>query len=332
MSVELENKFLDEAEADSDVEPVDGEWGEYGEYQLVGNGEPANRFCGQFMTFKGCLRVDLHNLITFDGVNPAGKVFVRKFYHWCNKLSCPICFRRGWAIRQAGSIEARLLEVKRRQLVVEHVVCSVPSKDYGLDYEALRNKAVKVLKARSVVSGVLIFHAFRYNKRKHWYWSPHFHALGVTRGGYGQCRNCARKWNCLAGCGGFDDRAHQQQLKDGWFLKVLDERKTTFGTAWYQLNYASIKRDVNRFHVATWFGVCSYRKMKVEAKPKEQQNVCPICRHDLVALDYHGHKVFGLNRFSSSFSRDGFEDLVEDGRVVWAESVKPQFRSGSYDD
>jgi len=107
---------------------------------------------------------------------------------------------------------------------------------------------------------------------------------------------------------------------------------TIFGTGWYQLNHASIKRGVSRFHVATWFGVCSYRKMKVKAKPKKQQDVCPICKHDLVALGYHGRKSFNLNHHSSAFSRDSVEDLVEGGRGVWVDSVRPRFRSGSYNE
>jgi hypothetical protein len=32
----------------------------------------------------------------------------------------------------------------------------------------------------------------------------------------------------------------------------------------------------------------------------------------------------------SVLSRDGLEDLVEDGRAVWTESVNPRFHSGSY--
>ena len=39
---------------------------------------------------------------------------------------------------------------------------------------------------------------------------------------------------------------------------------------------------------------------------------------------------FNLNCDSLAFCRDGFEDLVEDGQVVWVESVKPRSRSSSY--
>jgi len=45
-----------------------------------------------------------------------------------------------------------------------------------------------------------------------------------------------------------------------------------------------------------------------------RKEVCPICQHDLVKLRY-----FGSKRLSLSKERDSFEDLVEDGRVVFVE-------------
>jgi len=306
---------------DFDLEPLaENSFGEYGDFQLVGHGKVTNDFCGKFMSYKGCLRVDLHNLITLDRTNFRGKVFVRKVHHWCNKPSCPICFKSGWAVREAGNIEGRLAEASKRFGLVEHIVASVPPRDYGLSYEALRKKVVAVLKSRGVVGGVLIFHGFRYNLRKQWYWSPHFHVLGFVLGGYSRCRHCERKWNCLAGCGGFDDRSYHNFLKDGYYVKVLDKRKTVFGTAWYQLNHASIKKNVKRFHVATWFGVCSYRKLKVTVEKRKA--LCPICQHDLEKLRYFGDRRFVLDRSSPDYERDSYEDYEEDGRVVWVERVE----------
>ena len=98
---------------------------------------------------------------------------------------------------------------------------------------------------------------------------------------------------------------------------MLGERKTVGGTAWYQLNHSSIDVTKTRFHVATWFGVCSYRKLKLTVERKK--SVCPICQHDLVKLMYFGVKVFAMNRSSPEFKRDSFEDYEEDGRVVWVE-------------
>ena len=160
--------------------------------------------------------------------------------------------------------------------------------------------------------------------RKHWYWSPHFHVLGFILGGYGRCRCCERKWNCLKGCGGFDDKSYQLFLKDGYYVKVLGKRKTVFGTAWYQLNHASVKKNVKRFHVSTWFGVCSYRKLKVTVEKRKE--LCPICRHDLIDIRY-----FGSKHIASVLERDSLEDYEEDGRVVWVERVKrKKYGSGNY--
>jgi hypothetical protein len=192
------------------------------------------------------------------------------------------------------------------------------------------------LEALGVFGGVMIFHGSRHRRYEQIKggvfrqialdWSPHFHVLGFIRGGY-KCRGCKRKNNCLEGCGGFDDRRYQNFLKDGFYVKVLPKRKTVFGTAWYQLNHASVKKDVKRFHVAKWFGVCSYRKLKVKVEKKA--HVCPICQYELKHFDYFGKKRFALDRNSSDYVRVSLEDLEEDGVVVWRESPKRSFHRSS---
>jgi len=313
---------LRQAFKDASVEePLADRWGSYGAYRLVGNGEVGSSSCGKFVTLKGCLRVDLHNLITLDGRNFKGKVFVRRVRFSCGKPSCPVCFKSGWAVREAGNIEARLREASKRFGKVEHIVASIPLKDYGLDLEVLRGKVVKILTALGVVGGVLIFHAFRYDLRKRWYWSPHFHVLGFILGGYARCRHC-KGADCYA-CSGFEGRAYKCYRDNGYIVKVLGERKTVFGTAWYQLNHSSYKAGAERFHIATWFGVCSYRKLVV--KCEDRKEVCPICQHDLIEIRY-----FGGKRLSLDGERDSFEDYEEDGRPVFVERVERRYSSGSY--
>jgi len=153
--------------------------------------------------------------------------------------------------------------------------------------------------------------------------------LGFILGGYSRCRRCKRKWNCLAGCGGFDDRSYQNFLKDGFYVKVLGKRKTVFGTAWYQLNHSSIDVTKKRFHVSTWFGVCSYLKLKVRVEKRKE--LCPICQHDLIGIDYHGIKSFVKDRCSPDYKQDSLEDYEEDGYSVWAERVRKRYGSGSYE-
>ena len=97
-------------EEDSSIQELPNSWASHGNYRLVGNGKITNRYCGKFARFKGCLRVDLHNKTTLDGVNYAGKVFVRRVHYSCGKPSCPICYKSGWAVREAENIKHRLVE------------------------------------------------------------------------------------------------------------------------------------------------------------------------------------------------------------------------------
>jgi hypothetical protein len=270
------------------IEPyVDSDF-EHGEFKLVGHGDVTNEKCGQFSGYyMGCDRVDLHNKITLEGVNYAGKDFVKKaIIHTCDKPSCPICFKKGWAVRQALSAEARLYEASLRFGMVEHIVASVPKADYGLSLEELREKVRKILKARGVVGGCIIFHGFRFDKKKLvWKYGLHFHVLGFVFGGY-KCRGC--KKNCIEypECNGFEKRTREAYKKDKCIVKILGKRKTVGGTLWYQLNHSTYKKNSVRGHILTWFGCVSYRKMKVTVEMRK--SVCPICQHDLVKLRYNG--------------------------------------------
>jgi len=324
MSLDFEKESV-ALKDDNDEEPLDSNFN-HGDFQLVGHGQQTNGKCGSFTTYNGCVRGELHNLVTLDGVNYKNKAYVRKIFHSCDKPSCPICYKYGWAVREARKIEARLNEGARHFGAVEHIVASVPVRDYGLSYEEMRIRAVKALSERGVVGGVVIFHGFRYNMRHYWYWSPHFHCLGFIIGGYARCRGC-RSQLCSK-CDGFEGRTRRMFLKDGFIVKVLGERKTVGGTAWYQLNHASIKVGVRRFHVATWFGNCSYRKLKVTAEMRKQ--VCPICKHDLVDLRYFGAKNIVLDKDAPEFTRDFVTDIEEDGRPVWVvETRKRKYGGGS---
>jgi hypothetical protein len=74
----------------------------------------------------------------------------------------------------------------------------------------------------------------------------------------------------------------------------------------------------------SWFGCCSYRKLKVTVEIKRK--VCPICQHDLERLRYIGNSpdilgIVGSSR-SSCGRLDFLADAVEDGRLVWVVDVK----------
>lgn len=319
---------------------LEGSSGVYGDFQLVGHGQVTNDKCGTFRKVVGCTYTELHDKAIFDKkgalVNCTGKGYFKPYFHSCDKPSCPVCYERGWAIRQAGNIEFRLEQASKHFGLAEHIIISVPVKDYDLSYGALRHKVDKVLKSRGVICGVKIFHGFRFDKlSRSWHFSPHFHILGFIYGGYGKCRNCKRKWNCLKGCGGFDDRNyHDGFLKDGYVVKVKDKRKTIFGTAWYQLHHSSIDVSKKRFHVATWFGVTSYHKLQISKELRKEYDrkhrpKCPICGLPLVRHDYCGHKENIIALFSkrrgARESVEGFFDTASD----WVEM--PEWDSESYE-
>ena len=177
------------------------EWGRFGDYELVGNGSITNpKKCGNFRGFVGCVNVDLHSIVKLDGTIYRGEVYVKKQYHSCDKPTCPICFKFGWATREAGNIESRLKEAEKRFGQIEHIVVSIPKKDYSLSFETLRSKVVKIMASRNILGGCKIFHAFRYHRANEtyvgepagWFFAPHFHILGFIDGGYSKCRECKK--------------------------------------------------------------------------------------------------------------------------------------------
>jgi hypothetical protein len=70
---------------------------------------------------------------------------------------------------------------------------------------------------------------------------------------------------------------------------------------------------MNQFHVARWFGVASYRKLKVTVEVRRR--LCPICQHELEKLRYSGREPVIVTCYGSSrgygekmgFLADAFE-------------------------
>jgi hypothetical protein len=304
----------------------------FGEYELVGHGEVTNEYkCGTFLGFYGCLHIERHNVVTLDGHNHRGEVYVRKVRNFCDKPSCPVCYRHGWAVREAANIESRIKEASKKFGQAEHIIVSVPEADYGLTLESLRKKVIAILAARGVFGGCLIFHAFRYHKRDEtfvgevprWFWSPHFHCIGFVDGGYSRCRRCKKNTSDCMLCDGFEGRTRRCYSKEGgrlgsgYIVKVKGKRKTIHGTAWYQLHHASIRRNSVRFHAATWFGTCSYRRLKLKKEDRIKRDVCPICRSDLVRLKYVGVG----NALAEFLPREFWDKLLDEYELPkWVEA------------
>ncbi len=120
-------------------------------------------------------------------------------------------------------------------------------------------------------------------------------------------------------CDGFEFRTRQRFEKDGYIVKVLAKRKTVFGTAWYQLNHASVRVGVEHFRVATWFGICSYRKLKLMKSDRIKRDVCPICGSELVHLQYVGNG----NPSAEFWAKEFFEFLLDEhGATKWIVASK----------
>jgi len=298
-------------------------------YKRVGTGEQTSFRCGQFLGWAGCLNVEEHNHSTLDGVDHTGNIYVKRVFHSCDKPECKICFKKGWAIREAGKAESRLKEAAKHFGVGEHIIDSVPLSDYGLPFEKLKDNSLKAMSARHYIGGIMIFHAQRFANcteaaRKGipagWRYSPHFHYLGFLDGGYGSCRGCHKSHQECWGCKGFEGLTRRLNVTDGHIVKVKGARKTIFGSLWYQMNHMTIIHGKVRTHTVTWNGVCSYKKLKLQKEDRIKRDVCPICGHDLVPVEYVGEgKPDGGQWWLSEFE-DSYLD--EKGVPKWIMNTK----------
>jgi len=352
MGSELTPLHLSKLELESIVDGVGSEstylLGFLNDYPLVGGGEVTDPdTCGKFKRWRGCLDVATHESVGVSGV------FTRKIHYSCGKLTCPLCTRTGWAMKEARKIEARLkVASERLGLPVEHISINFDPKWFGIgDEKVLRKMALKACEDLGIVAGDLIFHGSRHRRFERmngeatgeWNgfrqfgtdWSPHYHDLGFVKGGY-TCRECNRK--CFEGCGNFNDRRWQYSKKTGIYVKVIvhnerkyEERRSIKLTAWYQLHHASIKRGAKRAHVGTYHGLVGYRNMGKVKVPKET-GFCPICeiagkKKALDNLIYTGKKNFVLNRYDPNYEKDVIQVLCENGLEVW--HVEPKRVYGS---
>ena len=295
-------------------------------YQRVGSGERKDSQCGKFMGHVGCLRTDLHKLITLDGVKHSG-VFVKRIYHSCDRPECPICFRR-WAVKEADRGEERIKPFYVRFGNPDHVIDSIPKSEYELPLEKLKIKSLKAVRGRGFLGGFQIFHAQRYHHANeayvgepaHWFYAPHFHYAGFLDGGYGACRSCHKAKSECWGCRGFEGVTRRLNLTDGHIVKVKGARKTVFGTLYYQLNHATLVRGKVRSHVGSWVGICGYTKHKLKVGERKKKHVCPICGHDLVPIKYVGLGEPNDGQWWIEEFEDNYLDAT--GSVKWIEIVR----------
>jgi len=317
-------------------------------YPIVGsNSAPTTEHCGNFEAFYICDRVDLHELIGKKlGKDYRNKVFVRRVHNNCGKPLCPVC-RLNWASVLSHKVEGRLLGAVKELKVsfpdsmeILHIVISIAPRDYWIaDEKVFRKKVIDALKVYGFLGGCLIFHSSR---KRHYElldcgafrqladdFSPHYHFLGMLKGGYA-CRGCLNKASCVKGCSGFDAVQWDYYGETGIYAKELGARKTVGGTAYYQLNHASVRQGAKRVHVITWVGACGYRKLKVKVEKHSQ--ACPICGYELKRSLYNGSKPLITSRYAFGYERDTLEDYFEDGVCVWSDAPKRWFVSDSVGD
>jgi len=215
--------------------------------------------CGKWQT-KGCLNVPGHK-----GTQYEGKIFVKTFQKSCFRASCELCYRK-WMGRESNKATRRI-ETYERKLgkPAKHIIISPPSWLYKEPLRELRKSAYKILKQVNCKGGTLIYHPFRFQKEiQRWYFSPHFHVIGF----------------------GWISKVEELYNQNGWIVKNKGLRDSVFGTFYYQLSHAGIKKG---YHTLTWFGDLSYSKLKVEEEPNP--DVCPLCFAKLRPVFHYG--LFG---------------------------------------
>lgn len=286
----------------------------WGIHELVGHEEASSVFCGEFRMLNGCIREVSHCKSDLYGHNFAGKGAFQNVFMRCYSPRCRICFRDGWAKREAVRGGARLLEASKRFGLVEHGTASPCAGDSDRllkmsvsEFKAYWKVVRGVLERRGIVGGNITFHPVRYRPYGGWYWSPHFHFLGFVVPSYGRCRRCEDKV-CrgrngeFSRCDGFEAVTRCEREKDGFIVKVFAKRGKVWkrfvmdgelvsvlsdddnvvGTLKYELSHAGLIVGSQRACVVHWFGVCSYRRLKVTVEKRKQ--LCPICDGNFVKL------------------------------------------------
>src|SRR5271157_5385084 len=141
----IENVSVFRGSLGSVVVPVHSDYAALG---LAGHGAITNGSCGRFKRAYGCDRVELHNHVGFDGVNYAGKVFVKKVFMSCDKPSCPICYKFGYAVREGQKMGIRLEAASKIFGNIEHLSISVPLTWFALSFKVLVRRVWNALVER----------------------------------------------------------------------------------------------------------------------------------------------------------------------------------------
>lgn len=258
--------------------------------------------CGNWM-WRGCLDHEKHGLEVGSGQSrltgglAIAQDIVEKYELSCGKLSCPVCYEKACG-KASARIENRMMQFRRKGISTKyyHWSVSVPKTLYYSVASVLRKKSYEIAKMAGIQGGCCIYHETReYNEDDleedlatgfswktapaSWYYSPHFHFIGV----------------------GFtsSDKVKNTYEKTGWVVKNLGERDNIKSTAHYQLSHCYVPV---KGHAITWFGVMAYNKLKVKPLPP-QEHICPGCGSEFRKLKFVSSEAEAIVK--SMVSKDG---------------------------
>jgi hypothetical protein len=277
--------------------------------------------CGKWM-WRGCLETEKHGFNIapgqrkLNGEAAKGWDVVEAYKMSCQNLSCPVCYEKACG-KEAARIENRILQYRRKwgRTRYYHWTVSPPEKR-PIDVGQLRKEAYRIAKMAGIQGGCCIFHHLRsYNEDDlaedvaagstwktapaSWYWSPHFHIMGV---GFTSPQRVVHTFE-----------------KSGWVVKNLGERQNVRSTAMYQLSHAFIPE---KGHSVTWFGCMAYNKLKVRPLPP-QDHSCPVCGSEFRKLKFVSSEAEAIVK--SMFQEEGVQCL-EHGYFVYKNEVSPPWR------
>ena len=293
---------------------------------------------GKFKIVEG-QRTLVGNSANVVGDGAHGQDIVEKYELICGDLGCPVCYEKVCS-RKAAIIENRVTQFKwsnRKRTRYYHWAVSVPKELYDLDYKQLRKIARDVAKMSGIQGGCVIFHHLRrYNEEDQkedlaagyswqtspasWYYSPHFHVIGV---GFTSAKAIKKM-------------VEKTKKKYGapWVVVNLGERKSVYSTAMYQLSHAYVPE---KGHAVTWFGVMSYNNQAMKDKetgkiirpsfrPKPlapQKHECPECGAEFQNLKFVSSEA--ENIVKSKIQKDGIYRL-DHGFFEYKVKEKPPWR------
>lgn len=328
-SVEKHEFDGDFAEDEPDFEKdLRAQWAGFirvGQGSVTNGAETGKKACGGYFGVDFCPHPELHNHTTLDGVNHAGKTSWVKRFRSCDKFSCPKCYKRA-AQRKARHVAERVAVLKRQLgMKAQHFVWSCVVGDYALSFAKLQAKMRRDMKACGYIGGFEIFHLERFAKAwearekgvpEGWRISIHWHLIGFVEGGVDRCRGCCKGMNECLKCAGFHGRAlrvhygyvdgrGRKVAGDGAIIKVMAERKTIWGTAYYQMNHSTMRLGVRHENVGVWTGVAAKRQLKLKNEDRFHYS-CWVCGSEME----HGRYV-GLGFV------DGGDSQLHEGECDW---------------